>query len=468
MTREIVPGGSRRYASLTPENRLVFKDAVRPHAAKAREAKSVLRRFDALDQDHKTAVELSKDADDASRDYLSQCLLEISIERAKLGDIVYRDIAREDYRKSVNEVIIETNRLRSKVQTGSEVAPLALSLQVPSTPQIPPERTRRREPHSPPLLHHGLGALPSQRGIDVPDDIRHSLSMVATKEYQGDAIVKDVSYAVAHLLPSNLISRNMERRPSDFRRSAAIAEGILATASLVLAYERRELTMPRTADYAMSGTEQEKYIEAAVRFILINQLYDELANPNKDENRYRLSMQHNISAAINRVATLIGDRGYERVATAIESLPDVEAALLRSRLSFTEDIKLGFPRADLAHEKRFGEMCSWSIFDPHNRGNKNSVNRYEAVNLILEKLGDRIDVGDIRVEEIFEFFESLDYGEHLIHEIFDAANDENKKIFLEALVESGSFVDAQRSLRKEVASLGYSYSLEDLSDLNDL
>ena len=466
--REIVAGGQARYASLTPEDRSVFKDSIRPHAEKAREARRVLGRFDSLDQDYKAADELLKDTEDSSmRDYLSQCKSEIAEERAKLGGNVYRDIAREDQRKAINEVIIETNQLRSRLQAGITVStPLALSLDLQPQVPLPPSR-KRREPHAPPLLHHGFGILPSQRRTDVPDDIKLSLSRGIIQEHQGDVVVRDVSLAVAHLLPSNLISRDMNKRPSDFRRSVAVAEGILTTADLILAYERRELLMPHPENYAMPNADQEKYIEAAVRFILINHLYDELANPNRDEDKYRLTIQRNISGAINRVATLIGGRGYERVAQAIESLPDVEAALLRSRLSISEDIKLGFPRSDLAHEKRFGEMCAWAIFGNHNRGKNNSANREAAVNLILEKLGERVDVGDIQIEEIFEYFESLEYGEILIRQVYEAANDENRDLLLDMLTESGYFLEVRRSLRRDTESLGYAYSLEDLSDIDD-
>lgn len=432
---EIAPQRPSKYVSLTPGERLAFRESVNPHAQNAREARQILREFEQLDQSYQEMRDLYRHSSGPYRDILTSSIEEIKSEQERLGGNIMRNQVRERYRIEVNEIKREVNRLNAiEAIRKREVHPLAASLR--NQPQLPLiSGSERREPHSPPLLHHGLGILPTHRRVDIPGDIQLSISREVVNQGSNVLVNKDIMLNVANLLPDNCRDRSLYHRPSPFRESDRIGKAIVEVTKLILAFDRGEVIMPHPEEYALPNAEQDKHIEAVVRIILLHELHEELKDPYKDENQYRRAIQNNISRSINTLAERIGSDGYTRVASAIESLSDVEVALLRSRFSIETDVKLGFPRSDLAHEKRFAEMLSWSVY-AHRR---NIDVQAEAVDLILGKLTERVEVSDIDVNAIFASVEALEYGENLISQIFDVANDESIALLLEALRESGSF-----------------------------
>ncbi len=462
---ELVRQDQGGFGQLAKQDRENFKSEVSSHAQSARESRYLLNEFDSLDQNRTELRGLLQHAKGPYRDILAQSLDEIALEIDRLGGEITRSVAREQYRQEVNTIIRKVNTLRSQTRVSAGLEhPLSISLN--NRPQIPHPlllELSQSEPFSPPLLHHGLGVLPShQRGF-VPTDLEEGVRFESSKRSSSDPRLRDVAISVVRLLPQNCLDRTLGKRPSSFRQSHEISQGVLDVTELILSFGRGEFRMPRIDQYAAPSADQEKHIEGAIRIILLHQLYEELRNPNVDENEYRRNIQNNISRSINLMAERIGDHGYELIAGVIESLPDIEAALLRSRFSITTDIKLGFPRIDLAHEKRFAEILNWAVYahGGRNRQKKQS----EAVDDILLKLGERVETGDLDTSQILFHLENLSHGPNLISQLYEAASDDNRAFLLEILEENGSFQSFVRSMRRKN---GYDSNLDIENLVDDL
>lgn len=463
---ELVPS-SYKYSFLDPEQRSHFKALIVPEAHDARIASQTVIRFAQLDEERKAADELMVGSTVDERDYLESCLQEIMFEKARMGGDLGRQSARELFRGKVNSIRVKVDALKNshRIELG-EIHPLAVSLS--TRPQIPPalNHLSLREYSSPPMIHHGLGTLPIHRDGNLPDDIKVSLSFEASRRWPKDPNAMGISLALTNFLPEKVIARNINKRPSATRRASEISRGIADVVGLIFDYTEGSLSFPRAEQVGLESREQDKYIESAIRIILLHELYEELRNPQVNENQFRTRIVNNVSKAINQLAELIGPQGYEKVASAIESLTDIEATLLRSRLSISEDINLGFPRSDLAHEKRFVEMLIWSVYAPKNRGDKNSERRAFHVNLILEKLVDRVDVGDLDSEEFLHHIQIKQYGEELLYQIFEASTDENRVLILDLLNNNDIFSKLRRNLRKMIGEID-NVDLESLLDSMD-
>ncbi len=453
-------------AVVGPDKRTVFKQTVLPYAQKAREQLKILGDFKKLDSDLQAAKDLMFDSSDEEQELLTQWVDEINKERQSIGGEGARELAQDTFRQSVNSLrsAYDNWRIEKKLASG-EITPLtAMGV---TRPQIPPAILGRREHQSPPRLHHGLGNLPTHREhLAISADVRSALAQESVRRWPQDEEARKIAQNVLSLFPEGYLRGS---RPSAFRRPGDLSQAVVEVTDLLINYSEGKIISPKARELGQPSAEQESHIIAGIRIILLHELFQELTKPAVTEGDFLQRIQKNISSNINQLGELIGNNGFDLIAKAIDSLPDVEAALLRSRLSISEDINLGFPRADLAHEKRFAEMLNWAVYDPGNRvrveveGRKLWVLGDDAVNLILEKLQDRVETGDIDLEGVIAPIQSLAYGERLLEEVFTATHDDGKSFLISIMSDSGLFDDLRRKFEHMIG-----YGEEDYEESDSL
>ncbi len=439
--QSVVPIGSDR--------RTAFKETLVPHATEARKQFAVLNQFTRIAGDLQAARQLSVKGSPEEKDLLNEWMGDLRKEQFTLGGGPYRALAQETFRQEVNilRTAYDNWKIENEIASGNIIPLRAMEV---ARPQIPPTIIGRREPDSPPRLHHGLGLLPIHRTVEPPADIRMALKVAASKRWPQDEQSRKITEDVLRLFPDSFLRGS---RPSALRKTGDIASAVVDVTGMLIDYAEGRIMSPSGKDVGQPSAQQEDHILAGIRIILLHELYAELVDPAITERGFLLRVQKNISSNINQLAELIDKDGFARIAQAIESLPDVEAALLRSRLSISEDIKLGFPRSELAHPRRFAEMLNWSIYSRENRVSvetdfgKRWVPGSLAVNLMLGKLQEREETGDIDFSEVIGPIAQLPYGEKLLKEVFEAADDDHRSFLVTVISDTGMLDDLRRELQ---------------------
>lgn len=483
---ELATVGDNSESSL-PVQPEEFRTPFGPMAKAARGAWGVLKKFDELDKRKGDVMADFRYAEGSLEEILAGSLRDIVEEKKALGGDEGRKRAEEEHRSKVNEIIAEVNRIRAgqKIER-EEVTPLTAHLY--SRPQVSPMTAlvvSYHEVQSPPLMHVGLGLLPMYRDIEIPADINRALERAATRSLVTQT-QREIMLGIFRLMPENCRHQTISRRPSDFKNAEKFVDGVKVVSDLLVSYEQGEMLTPSMSEYASYNPKQDEYIQAAVRIILMKELYQEMTTQFNSEAEYRRVLEKNISKTISLTARRIGpteENGFERIGQAIEGMPDIEAALLRSRLSISMDIKLGFPRSDLAHEKRFAEMLNWSVYAhrfgpdriPERPGRrmsraereerKNAIprNQAAAVDLIFAKLGQRMEAGDIDSGVIYGFLDNLPYGEELIVSLSRAGNETSRATLFDGLNEASYFPNITKTLRANADETD-EFSVEELID----
>ena len=86
------------------------------------------------------------------------------------------------------------------------------------------------------------------------------------------------------------------------------------------------------------------------------------------------------------------------------------------------------------------------------------------VDLILEKLAERVDEGDLDSAEFLHYLEVREYSENLVIQIFNAANDEHRVLLLDLLNANDIFKNLRRHFRRLEEELDYADDVETLID----
>ncbi|OGE64081.1 hypothetical protein A3J13_01125 [Candidatus Daviesbacteria bacterium RIFCSPLOWO2_02_FULL_36_8] len=429
-----------------PDRRTVFKNTVVPHAAEARKQHVILSEFTRIAADLQAARELFVTSSTDEKVVLKEWMEELHREQFALGGGPLNVFARETFRLEVNFLRNEyDNWAIENAKLKGEITPLR-AIEV-TRPQVPPEVRGRREHDSPPRLHHGLGTLPIHRTFEVPVDISTALTAMSSRRWPQDQETQKIAQNVLSLFPENFIRGP---RPSAFRRPGDIASAVVDVTAMLIDYSEGRVISPSGRDIGQPSAEQEAKIQAGIHIILLHELYAELTDPAVTERGFLLRVQKNISSTFNQMAEMIDKEGFERIASAIESLPDIEAALIRSRLSISEDIKLGFPRSELAHPKRFAEMLDWAVYSRANRVTidtdfgKRWVTSSTAIDLVLEKLQEREETGDIDMSAVLIPISTMPHGEDLLEKVFIATHDQGRTLLVQAMEDSGMFEELTR------------------------
>lgn len=466
---------------LDKDQRAQYTEGIMPFVLAAREAYSPLKetrgQIKFLDSEQRRIEKQIEESrmPIAGKHPLSAALTGIKISRAELLNSPILPPAREEFRLKANDLIAEVNRWRARFAVlANMVHPRATSLI--GQPQIPPAETRNKftRPDSPVRPHNALGTLSIYRGKEVNPGLAREIQASAPLRTSSIDIA-DMSLAMVHLIPDHFVSMNRST-PADIRRSGDLAAHIIKLSRTVGEYDAGLLQPPTFKELGTRGVEQNKHITTHLRALLAHFLRDELTNPNRTERQLQ-DLYQDLSNYVRKTAGHITPRdghieeSKERIGLIIEGLPGIEGPMLAVRLSTNLFQELGLPCLDYMGENRLAEvMRNIAMSGRKYRDDTGSMIvggyrvpaiRRRHLDIVMESICGRLDTNEIDCQKLFEDIESLDYGDQVIKNLFEIADDDQKGILLRALTESNCFTDIARNLIEE------SFSLDDDDDLEE-